>query len=370
MSGVQGEEMSKDADIIAEATRLLKMLLADCEKVARDPDVSAQVRNRIIEEVRGWTASLNSGSLSKKDMYGLIESIHGEISMMSDKCQRFDVRYREVTRRLDRAIQFVIDEKGVFIGRKEIVFKSDWENCVEIRPVLDIQPFGLIKEHLSYSYDMWISKGCNPLGVEAIFKCKETTANEVFGYMFASKTGFPVPDFKGVWFKNDFVLPDNMIRLSGSIGLFVKKIAPSCEISLDGILQISERIAAQNLLLRLFLGGGEYPQTLVSGSELVFYDLEFVGPQLLVGDSAEVLRANADQYVKNSGHQLEVILKLVSEYDLLNLFMDAFKALGKAIERSEFMQQVSGGHPQSEIMSKVFFKAVAKRYEKCLKSLD
>ncbi|MGE4488734.1 MAG: hypothetical protein AB7E95_04210, partial [Kiritimatiellales bacterium] len=236
----------------------LRALIADCAKVARDPDVSAQTRNSVLKSAEGWSKALDSGALSQTDLYNLIEAVHGEISMMRDKNQRFDSRYPQIVRRLDEAKQFVLDGKDEFVRRNGVVelnIELDLNNPYEIISISDASSFGLVEE-MSHPHRMWISKGVNPLGAEAVFKCKDTTVNEVFGYVLAAKMGMPVPDFKGIWFFNEFVHPDKTIWPSGTMGLLVKKVVSSHEIYLSGAVQKNAKFAAQNLLLWLFLGGG------------------------------------------------------------------------------------------------------------------
>lgn len=148
-----------------------------------------------------------------------------------------------------------------------------------IELISDIESLDLVKEEFGvYSQSMWVSKRGNPLGKEAIFKCKPTTPNEVFGYSLATGLGMPMPRFKGVWLKNSFIHPDGKPRCENAIGLLIEKIVPSQEIYLLGAVEKDTKVSAMNLLMRLFLGEGEHLQILSCDSCMYFYDLEWIGP--------------------------------------------------------------------------------------------
>ncbi len=238
-----------------------------------------------------------------------------------------------------------------------------------VERIFDLKPFGLVKEEFEFLHSMWVSKGTNSLGGEAIFKCGDLTNQEMFGYVFATMLGFSVPRFKGIWFEGDFDRSNGILRQANSVGLLIEKIIPAQEICLYGAVQRDKKIAAQNLLLRLFLGGGEPPQILISGSKMLIYDLEWIGPQMLMGDTAEVLKGNAGKYLDSSDDQLGRVLELASKHDILDAFIVTLQEFQSTVGVSGFSQLFVTGHPQSEIMSKVFFKAVANRYEKCLKKI-
>lgn len=227
----------------------------------------------------------------------------------------------------------------------------------------DIEALGLMKMEFGvFSQKMWVSRGANPLKCNAIFKCTDTTPNEVFGYVFASVLGMPVPDFQGVWFEDSFMHPDKHQRQANSMGLFARIVKPSREIYLLGAAQRDKMIAASNLLLRLFLGDGEYPQILISGNEMYFYDLEWVGPLMSIGSSKETLESNARRYVHESSDQWGQVWKLACEYDIEGEFASTFKNAGGIIESPLFDEFSVVGQPQLEEMSRVFANAVSSRY--------
>lgn len=212
-----------------------------------------------------------------------------------------------------------------------------------IELISNIESLGLVEEAFDDPYDMWVSKGENPLGEEVIFKCKTETLNEVFSYELATMLDMPTPKFKGVWFEDAPNHPDGEVRPANSIGLLVEKVVPSSEKKLFEVVLQNKRVAAQHLFLRLFLHGGEYPQILSSDFGLLFFDLEFIGPQMRVGDALGELDGNLLEYVRESDSQWKWVKNIAHEYNILDEFKMVLKDAGAIITSAEFAEFALGG---------------------------
>ncbi|MFA6174194.1 MAG: hypothetical protein WC701_11005 [Kiritimatiellales bacterium] len=112
-----------------EAAKVLKLLIKDCEKLARDPDLSPRTRSELIKGATGWKVELESGCLSMDDLCGLIESIYGIIVAAKKQCARFDAHCPANITHLEEGKAFVLKITGIFEisnNRGIRIFDSDF----------------------------------------------------------------------------------------------------------------------------------------------------------------------------------------------------------------------------------------------------
>jgi len=238
----------------------------------------------------------------------------------------------------------------------------------QLIPVSDLRELNLVEESFGY-YKLQVSES-NPLGKRAVFKCKDTSISEVFGYLLAQLLGVPVAEFQGVWFEKEVKLPGGYVASANHLGILIEVIPNLCLISMEQLATRDKALVAK-LLSFYFFARYEWPQAFCSPTSSYVLDLERIGPVMLVDelectlgkDIGEELSFREDEYSQTSQDYLKQILCYANELHVEGELCEEFQLISR-ISRETFQQNLAvKGHPYSHLLSSSFLSAVTKRQE-------
>ena len=215
-------------------------------------------------------------------------------------------------------------------------------------------------------YELLVSDD-NPLEKTAVFKCKDKTICEVFGYLLARLLQLPVPCFQGLRFGEPFTVGTYTAR-ANQLGLLIELIPNIAHVPLDELAVRDKRLTARFLTI-CFFDRYEWPQVFESGGSLYALDLERVGPLMLIdqfegdceGSIRDGLLCREAEYVRTSGCALSEIR---SEADRLGVTDEVELELRNmsSISGETLQRELSiTGHPYATLLSAFFQGAVSKR---------
>ncbi len=244
------------------------------------------------------------------------------------------------------------------------------DNSNQILLVHDMDLLGLEQIDLGLPSLWWISRGENPLGINAILKFSDYPVCELFGYLLASLIGIPAPRCRGVWFNQKIKLPDRKIIQAGQIKVLIEYLSNLRRVYPEDLARDGKYLLAKYLLFELF-GRDEASQLFMHDRSVVILDLERCGPAMSTGWTEDWLRDMRDGYARDSEHWLfDITCDLAVEYGV----MEEFRAAVEKFSRISFDNIVCRlsvfGHPESELMSKIFISGVTKRLAICANSLS
>ena len=107
----------------------------------------------------------------------------------------------------------------------------------------DLDQLDLAEEFFAYS-KMLVSPN-NPLGKKAIFKCKDVTICELFGYLLAQLLGAPTPDFLGMWFDREVDIPGGYRAPVNHIAILIELLAAPCRMPLERLASRDKTLTAR-----------------------------------------------------------------------------------------------------------------------------
>ncbi len=216
----------------------------------------------------------------------------------------------------------------------------------------------------------------NPLKKKAVFKCKDVTISEVFGYLLAQTLRVPVADFLGLWFDKDVETPDGYSALANHFAVLTEFLFNLSRISLEDLSSRDKPLVARILTLCLF-DRHEWPEAFSSGSSVVVIDLERIGPimkidELTVG-SPEIIRKELlyrqDEYVNTSYGALREVVSRAEELQVLSEFQWEFSKACQISPECLCHNLSVEGHPYSHRLSAFFQSAINKRQTICASAL-
>ena len=234
----------------------------------------------------------------------------------------------------------------------------------------DLDCLDLAKESFGY-YTMFVTPN-NPLGKKAIFKCKDVTISELFGYLLAQLLGVLTPNFLGLWFDRELEIPGGYCVPANHIAILSELLTADCSMPLEELASRDKMLTASILMLRYF-DRNEYPEVLKSDGSVVVIDLECIGPIMRIDeltlDSPEVIRKRLhdrqDEYVNTSDSSLRQILCQAERLQLLDELRIEFSNLSANSSESLWRSLSLAGHPLSRLLSTFFLSVITKRLALC-----
>ncbi len=244
------------------------------------------------------------------------------------------------------------------------------DNSNQILLVHDMDLLGLEQIDLGLPSLWWISRGKNPLGINAVLKFSDYPVCELFGCLLASLIGIPAPRFRGVWFDQNIELPGRKIIQAGQIKVLIEYLSNLRRVYPEDLAQDDRILMGKYLLFELF-GRDEISDLFMHNGSVIILDLERSGPAMSVGWNRDWFQDQHDGYVNESECRLATIQNnFVERYGL----SEEFRSYVEKFSRMSFDNKVRklsiSGHPESELMSKIFISGVTKRLAICANSLS
>lgn len=236
----------------------------------------------------------------------------------------------------------------------------------QLVPLSNLEDLNLIEERFGYSM-LQVSEN-NPIGKRAVFKCKDVSISEVFGYLLARLLGVPVAEFQGVWFEKKVETPEGYRAPVNHIGILIEYLPSLCPIHLEQ-LATSNKVLVAKVLSFCFFDRFEWPQVFRSPTSIYVLDLERIGPVMLVDEfectsgksTAETLSWREDQYSRTSQNALNQILCQADQLHVMDELCEELHLISE-ISHGTLQQKLSiKGHPYSRLLSSFFLSAVSKR---------
>jgi hypothetical protein len=208
----------------------------------------------------------------------------------------------------------------------------------------------------------------NLFGKSSLFKCKDYTVSEVFGYLLAKLLRVPVARFQGLRFAGPCVLPGGYRVSPSNLGLLVEYIPSLVHVQLEELAARDKALAARFLTM-CFFDRHEWPEVYDGGGSLYAIDLERIGPLMLVDEftatSKEEVRlrllCREDEYVQTSCSALSEVLSESDQLDVRKQ-LELELSLLSQISCETLQQELSiRNHPHAPLLSAFFLAAVCKR---------
>lgn len=235
------------------------------------------------------------------------------------------------------------------------------ESILEIELIADVKSFKLEEVDFGYSGKRWVSRGENPLGVDAVLKLFEYPVCELFGYLLASVVDIPAPRFRGVWFDRDVGLPSGKKIGASQIGILIEYLSGLNPLYLEGFGSDGQTQVMKYFLFELF-GRDECSEIFRYDENVVILDLERTGPAMAVGWTTDWFLNQYVGYIEGSEDRLNEMFLLAEKYGVSEERLKLAVENMARISFDELLCRLSfSGHPEAELMSRVFVSAVVKR---------
>lgn len=234
----------------------------------------------------------------------------------------------------------------------------------------DLDRLDLVEESFGYS-TMLVSPN-NPLGKKAIFKCKDVSICELFGYLLAQLLDAPTPDFLGLWFDREVEIPGGYHAPANHIAILIELLTAPRRMPLEH-LALRDRSLTARILALCYFDRFEWPEVFSSDGSVVVLDLERIGPIMQIDEFTsgspeiiqEQLRYRQDEYVNASDSDFSQLLCEAKRLQVLNELRAEFGNLSDNSSESIRRGLSLAGHPFSNLLSAFFQSAITKRQALC-----